>query len=76
MDQEDPAVENGWRCYECQPKDDYLEKPSGLFGALLDSLKGRNPVQFKLPEHIRTYFEGVRTGETGEYIEEKKWVSK
>jgi len=41
----------------------------GLFSELQRHIAGKNPSSFKLPLDIRDYFEGVKTGEQGEYAE-------
>ena len=40
-----------------------------MFGELVNDLTRRNPVSFNLPGPIRDYFEGVKTGDEGEYEE-------
>lgn len=41
----------------------------GLFAALLFHVQKKTPNAFCLPEDLRDYFEGVQTGEDGEYVE-------
>src|SRR5579862_7462868 len=40
-----------------------------LFEKLVDKMNRMNPVAFHLPKAIRNYFDGVTTGEDGEYQE-------
>ncbi|KAJ3558423.1 hypothetical protein NPX13_g9709 [Xylaria arbuscula] len=72
----DPPMDEGhvpdeWFCNECQMR--YNPPPEiehkGAFGPLLTSLQRKNPRAFRLPESIREYFEGVKTGTEGEYEE-------
>ena len=62
--------EGEWFCFNCDAKQNARTKPSrGLFSGLMHRLEKQNPVAFSLPTPIREYFEGVKTGEEGEYEE-------
>ena len=62
--------EGEWFCYICESRHDPQPKPPrGVFAALLALLEKKNPVAFNLPYDIRDYFDGVKTGEEGEYEE-------
>ena len=39
----------------------------GLFAGLKQNIRFKDPTAFNLPRDIRNYFEGVKTGEEGEY---------
>ncbi|KAI0971726.1 hypothetical protein F4678DRAFT_431666 [Xylaria arbuscula] len=72
----DPPMDEGripdeWFCNECQMRYNppFGNEPKGILGPLLASLQRKNPRAFRLPESIREYFEGVRTGAEGEYEE-------
>jgi len=69
MDQ-DATLDEPWFCYICQSKatDRNGNLSHGLFSELQRRVMGKNPSSFKLPEYIRDYFEGVKTGESGEYV--------
>lgn len=58
-----------WYCYECLNLyfPSHFAGNKGTFGSLLDNLDKSNPRAFRLPHEIRDFFEGVRTGEEGEY---------
>jgi len=59
-----------WFCYVCRAKRDPIAKPGrGLFSGLQHLLHRLNPKAFSSPPAIREYFDGVRTGEEGEYEE-------
>ncbi|KAI9778113.1 MAG: hypothetical protein M1835_005003 [Candelina submexicana] len=59
-----------WYCYVCHARRvPQLKHARGLFALLLNHLEKRNPVAYNLPLEVREYFEGVRTGEEGEYEE-------
>ena len=59
-----------WYCHICVSRRDPQPKPPrGVFSALLAFLEKKNPIAFNLPEDVRDYFEGVKTGEEGEYEE-------
>jgi hypothetical protein len=51
----------------CAPRPLQLEKRRGLFGELFGLLDSKGPAAFQLPKDIRDYFEGVATGERGDY---------
>jgi hypothetical protein len=40
-----------------------------LFDKLIDKMNRLNPVAYRLPKDIRNYFDGITTGEDGEYQE-------
>ena len=75
MDEEHPP-EGRWFCRVCQfrraehERDDHQGLVArGLFNLLERNLARQNPVAYSLPFFIRDYFEGVTTGEDGEYEE-------
>ncbi|TGJ87744.1 hypothetical protein E0Z10_g993, partial [Xylaria hypoxylon] len=72
----DPPMDEGripdeWFCNECQIRYNppLVDEHQGIFGPLVACLQRKNPRAFRLPEPIREYFEGVRTGAEGEYEE-------
>ncbi|KAI1824790.1 hypothetical protein F4861DRAFT_226851 [Xylaria intraflava] len=72
----DPPMDQGhipdeWFCNECQMRYNppLVNEHKGLFGPLTASLQRKNPRSFRLPENIRDFFEGVKTGAEGEYEE-------
>lgn len=63
-------VDGEWYCPQClakQIKD--TQESKSMMAKALRSLEHTIPRAFALPEVIRYYFEGVRTGEEGEYTE-------
>lgn len=67
---EDNPPEGEWLCNKCKSKNDYfVKKPRGLFSNLLDNIQKQNPSVFSLPRELRDYYEGVKTGEKGEYVD-------
>jgi PHD-finger len=69
IDPDHPPVDD-WFCQSCQAKKvPPPKRPRGLFSSVLDNLDKKNPNSFSLPRDIRDYFEGVKTGEEGEYEE-------
>ncbi|KAI9849729.1 MAG: hypothetical protein M1838_000090 [Thelocarpon superellum] len=59
-----------WFCYVCaSSRNPQSRYPRGLFAGLLGNLERKNPVAYTLPMDIREYFEGVKTGDEGEYEE-------
>jgi hypothetical protein len=42
-------------------------RKGGIFAALLPVLDKQSPVAFALPSEYREYFEGVKTGDDGEF---------
>lgn len=69
LDEENPP-EGEWLCNKCKSKHDYfVKKPRGLFSNLLDNMQKQNPSVFSLPRELRDHYEGVKTGEKGEYVD-------
>lgn len=61
---------DAWFCYICAARRNPQPKPArGLFAALFVELEKENPKAYELPLDIREYFEGVKTGDEGEYEE-------
>lgn len=66
----DEEVTGEWFCPQCQAKRvKDTEDSKAIFAKAFRSLDHAIPRAFSLPEAIRDYFEGVRTGEEGEYTE-------
>lgn len=64
------SFDEPWYCCICEAKREPPNKPPrGLFAELLVKLEKCNPSAYSLPLEIRDYFEGVKTGEEGEYEE-------
>lgn len=63
--------EGEWFCYDCVAKREPKAKapPRGVFSSLIDNLGDKNPISYYLPHEVRDFFDGVRTGEEGEYEE-------
>lgn len=65
--------EDNWNCLECRAAQSLDGPPRlwndvGLFGPLLNSLRGRNPVEFRLPKKLRdSTFVGVSSGPDYQY---------
>lgn len=71
MDEDHPP-EGRWFCQVCQFKrqdDARCRLARGLFAMLEHNFSKQTPVAFSLPNRIREYYEGVGTGEDGEYEE-------
>ena len=67
---EDNPPEGEWLCNKCKSKSDYfIKKPRGLFSNLLDNIQKQNPSVFSLPRELRDQYEGVKTGDKGEYVD-------
>ncbi|RMZ83230.1 hypothetical protein DV738_g1221, partial [Chaetothyriales sp. CBS 135597] len=63
-------VDGEWFCPVCVSKRSGQQaEVAGLMGKVIQRLDGLIPKAFSLPYHIREYFEGIRTGEAGEYEE-------
>lgn len=63
-------VEDEWFCPECEAK----RRPNtttstGFMGVLVDSVHETYPRAYTLPADVRNYFENVKTGDEGEYVE-------
>jgi hypothetical protein len=70
MEQEDLKDDEAWYCCICIARRDPPHKQArGIFASLLDNLEKKNPMSFNLPKDLREYFEGVKTGDEGEYEE-------
>lgn len=70
-----PMLENAppeglWFCFNCEAKKDpYHRARRGLFSLLNTNLRKSNTSAYSLPKHMRDYYEGVGTGDDGEYID-------
>ncbi|KAH8595000.1 hypothetical protein B0O99DRAFT_168865 [Bisporella sp. PMI_857] len=61
---------NEWYCNVCIFRTDGSRREdNGIFGKLLLRIDRKNPSAFHLTQDIREHFEGVKTGESGEYEE-------
>ncbi|KAL9614619.1 MAG: hypothetical protein Q9167_000907 [Letrouitia subvulpina] len=66
----DGPPEGEWFCTVCQSQRvPTTQIPRGLFASLKTIANAKNPVAFHLPADLRNYYDGVRTGEDGEYEE-------
>lgn len=66
----DEEVDGEWFCPRCVARrTKYAPHPSGLLGLVVRRVDDTIPKAFALPRDIRDYFEGVRTGDEGEYEE-------
>ncbi|RVX66983.1 hypothetical protein B0A52_09197 [Exophiala mesophila] len=66
----DHEVEGSWYCPSCAANRAPEEAtPTGILGLVLGQIDKTIPKAFTLPLDVRDYFEGVRTGEEGEYEE-------
>lgn len=66
-----------WFCYVCgAARKPSTTGPQGVFSGLQFKIEQRNPVAFNLPLQVRDHYEGVRTGEEGEYEDEAPFMSK
>ena len=63
------SIEVKWYCYKCEASRSFAPPlvERGVFGELISELNKKNPTAFHLPPAIRDYFEGVKTGDEGEY---------
>ena len=62
------TVDGKWYCYKCKAsRSAPPQVERGVFGELTSKINERNPAAFHLPQAIRDYFDGVRTGDEGEY---------
>ncbi|KAL2428507.1 hypothetical protein ABEF91_008742 [Exophiala dermatitidis] len=63
-------VEGEWFCPRCVARrSKQAPQPTGLLGPAIRRVEDIIPKAFALPVDIREYFEGVRTGDEGEYEE-------
>ena len=64
-------IDGEWLCPACVAREANKGAPSpaGLLGRLLRAVDSIIPKAYNLPHEIRDYFEGVRTGDEGEYEE-------
>ncbi|KAI9894769.1 MAG: Curved DNA-binding protein (42 kDa protein) [Vezdaea aestivalis] len=59
-----------WFCYACMTKKGIQPSPgSGLLSSLCQRIQKENPAAYELPVQVRRFFEGVKTGDEGEYEE-------
>lgn len=61
-------LEGHWYCCMCTTNRLPLSnQPRGLFSTLLHNVEKKNPCVFSLPQGLREYFTGMKTGEDGSY---------
>ena len=62
--------EGQWLCTKClKGRLEFPAQSRGVFRELTAEVNGKNPSAFNLPLSVREYFDGVKTGEEGEYEE-------
>lgn len=76
----DPLLppEGEWYCYKCLAKKEPRAKftAGGVFSSLINNIDDKNPSAYHLPYDVRDFFEGVKTGEEGEYEDSAAMKSK
>lgn len=67
---DDPSIDL-WFCPECEKRQKPLEAQADnqLLGALITHVTTAAPRAYALPADVRNYFENVKTGDDGEYVE-------
>ena len=66
----DEEVDGAWYCPQCQAKrNKNVKQARGILGKVVNRVQDIIPKAFALPMEIRDYFDGVRTGDGGEYEE-------
>jgi len=61
-----------WFCPECEAKErGPAAHSTGLISGLIDHVNDMYPRAYNLPQDVRNYFENVRTGDEGEYLEDQ-----
>ncbi|KAL8810700.1 MAG: hypothetical protein Q9200_002378 [Gallowayella weberi] len=66
----DSLPDGEWYCQACASQPGPPPAPTrGVFPILLHSLATKTPTAYNLPRSLRNYYEGVITGEDGEYEE-------
>lgn len=66
----DVVPKGEWLCNKCTEERTTSPSPTpGIFEVLLGDLNKKNPVSYALPQHLREYYEGIKTGEDGEFEE-------
>lgn len=66
----DREVDGEWFCPQCQAKrNKNITDYRGILGKLIGRVQDIIPKAFALPMEVRDYFDGVRTGDGGEYEE-------
>ena len=69
MDTDNPP-DDQWYCPQCTARQHYRRnETTGILGRIVRRVEEINPKAFNLPFDIRDYFEGVKTGDEGEYEE-------
>ncbi|KAF2862281.1 hypothetical protein K470DRAFT_256244 [Piedraia hortae CBS 480.64] len=62
-----------WYCFTCLSTKVMPNEPEmpayGLFAPLLNNLRSSNTKDYLLPDHVREYFDTVRTGEHGNFMQ-------
>ncbi|MCJ1402431.1 hypothetical protein MMC11_005651 [Xylographa trunciseda] len=62
--------EGEWYCHVCvAERVPPTRRPRGIFSSLMGNIENHNPIAFNLPLDVRHAYEGVKTGEDGEYVD-------
>jgi len=70
LSKDSPELDEPWFCPSCFARSNPAEDHApGLFSMLLDAAYGRDLSAYKLPVAIKSFFEGVRSGDAGEYLD-------
>lgn len=64
-----------WFCSICKAERQPSEQKDGPLGPLLMQLEKTNPAAFMLPDDIRDFFDGPKTTDTGEYVENTRKIA-
>lgn len=67
---QDEIQDEDWYCPNCLgTRDPQIQESKGLWSQLKTNFNRQNPVAYALPRRYRDYYEGVATGEDGEYLD-------
>jgi hypothetical protein len=66
---DDEQPEGIWYCQSCEKRGQSGHDNKGLWGQINEKFGAQIPKAFSLPARLRDYYEGVETGDDGEYVE-------
>lgn len=68
-------MKSTWLCNICKAERQPVEQKQGAWGPLLMQLERSNPAAFMLPDEVRDFFDGAKTNEFGEYVENTRKIA-
>lgn len=69
LTEDSPELQAPWFCNKCRAQNSEPQKHHGIFAVIIRAADARLTGSFSLPTDIATFFQGVKRGTQGEYVE-------